>query len=289
MSVALLAASLSYPASAHDGVHNRFAGWFTFCDFDKRARVDPIVERGVEVSDHHHDFFGGSVNANSTEAQLRNGPTTCTFNSDDPATIRDSGDHSGYWTPSLKHKETLEWITPVGMHVYPRTAVGVSNHNVSSWAPGTEVVFRDNEQGSKYVGADIRWFCADVFPGQGNNGDKRQSPYFCGDPAYPHVAVEIITPGCMKAGTTRWPDDFGHFAYSDPQTGCPSTHPKAVPEMRLVVKYANKNGQQFRMGEPGKQLSQDFHFDFFAAWDPGKLSDLIQNCIHNSVVCGNSN
>ena len=57
--------------------------------------------------------------------------------------------------------------------------------------------------------------------------------------------------------------------------------------MRLVVKYGNKNGQNFRMGEPGKLVSEDMHFDFFAAWDPGALSYLIQNCIRDSVVCGN--
>src|SRR3954447_10006185 len=101
LSTALAASMFALPAIARNpapGPASTGKGWFhADCDFNRRAKDDPIVFfRGAGMA-HSHDFLGAAVKAESTNDSIRRGSTSC-VRTDTPS--HDS-DRSGYWFPTL--------------------------------------------------------------------------------------------------------------------------------------------------------------------------------------------
>jgi hypothetical protein len=101
------------------------------------------------------------------------------------------------------------------------------------------------------------------------------------------VDLSIQFPDCWDGTRLDSPDHQAHMTFSvhrgeGPRT-CPATHPKAVPSVQLHLRYPTRGG-------PAVQLASGFeysaHADFFNAWDPGGLADLVTNCLRASVGCG---
>jgi len=101
------------------------------------------------------------------------------------------------------------------------------------------------------------------------------------------VNLSIQFPNCWDGTRLDSPDHQAHMTFSvhrgeGPAT-CPASHPKAVPSVQLHLRYPTRGG-------PAVQLASGFeysaHADFFNAWDPGGLADLVTNCINAGVGCG---
>src|SRR5918996_2450402 len=62
------------------------------CGFSHRSNDDPIAFPGQPGRSHNHTYIGArNVNASTTPASIRGGPTTCP----------DDGDASAYWVPTV--------------------------------------------------------------------------------------------------------------------------------------------------------------------------------------------
>jgi hypothetical protein len=64
---------------------------------------------------------------------------------------------------------------------------------------------------------------------------------------------------------------------------CPASHPRAVPDVSLHLRYPTRGGPAVHLSSG---LEYTAHADFFNAWDPGGLADLVRTCLNASVGCG---
>ena len=101
------------------------------------------------------------------------------------------------------------------------------------------------------------------------------------------VNLSIAFPDCWDGTRLDSPDHQAHMTFSvhrgEGPAICPASHPKAVPAVQLHLRYPTRGG-------PAVQLASGFeytaHADFFNAWDPGGLQDLVTNCLNAGVGCG---
>jgi hypothetical protein len=63
---------------------------------------------------------------------------------------------------------------------------------------------------------------------------------------------------------------------------CPSTHPRPVPDTQLNLRYPTRAGPAVQLASG---LEYTAHADFFNAWDPGGLADLVRNCLNAAIHC----
>jgi hypothetical protein len=64
---------------------------------------------------------------------------------------------------------------------------------------------------------------------------------------------------------------------------CPSTHPVAVPQIVLNVRWAtggNLSGVAFSSGD-----ASTLHADAFVAWDTARLNELVTSCLNTGTKC----
>lgn len=101
------------------------------CKGGEVKQVDPIVNPNGGRSSHMHQFFAGKgiqpVGTPTTEADMRNGGTTCPLDADT----------AGYWTPTLVNSRTGAVVEPQQMNAYYRSPKGKF---VRAFPPGFEAV-----------------------------------------------------------------------------------------------------------------------------------------------------
>jgi len=89
-------------------------------------------------------------------------------------------------------------------------------------------------------------------------------------------------PDCWNGRTLDSPDHKRHMAYRVAGR-CPRTHPVALPELRVELRYPARGGPQFRVASgPGPSA----HSDFFNAWVPSAISHLVATCLRGEGRCG---
>ena len=101
------------------------------------------------------------------------------------------------------------------------------------------------------------------------------------------VNLSIGFPECWDGQRLDSPDHQAHMTFSVHQGEgpriCPATHPRAVPDVSLHLQYPTRGGPAVQLASG---LEYTAHADFFNAWDPGGLADLVTNCLNASVGCG---
>ena len=102
------------------------------------------------------------------------------------------------------------------------------------------------------------------------------------------VNVSIDFPECWDGQRLDSPDHQAHMTFSVHPRGegprvCPASHPVAVPAVQLHLRYPTRGGPAVQLASG---LEYTMHADFFNAWDPGGLADLVTNCIRANVGCG---
>ena len=101
------------------------------------------------------------------------------------------------------------------------------------------------------------------------------------------VDLSIQFPDCWDGARLDSPDHQAHMTFSvhrgEGPRICPSTHPRAVPAVQLHLRYPTRGGPAVQLAS-GREHT--VHADFFNAWDPGGLADLVTNCLNASVGCG---
>lgn len=272
---AALAASLALLAGADVALAKpQPNGQFSVrCQFSHRAADDPIVAPGNPGASHSHDFVGNrSTNAASTHASLLEGATNC----------RRQQDRSAYWAPTLyllgrelaPHHAQIYYLTagrdPASIQAFPAglmALAGVKGTRAARWscAPGALRRTRLPKRRSDRARRAQR--------------DPAKAPMCRRNE---HIKATISFGDCWNGKDLDSPDHHSHLAYSK-RRSCPETHPVAVPALRLNLHYPTRLGTLTRLSSGG---TETMHADFFNAWQPGALEDLVRRCLNAAVRCG---
>ena len=72
------------------------------------------------------------------------------------------------------------------------------------------------------------------------------------------------------------------MAHSTDQ-GCPGSHPVALPQLEFHVEYPAPDPDAEMHLASGDLVPP--HADFFNAWEPDKLANEVESCIHRDAYC----
>jgi hypothetical protein len=99
------------------------------------------------------------------------------------------------------------------------------------------------------------------------------------------ITLLIAFPNCWNGRDLDSPDHLSHLAYSMPdRSGCPSSHPVALPALRLLLRYPVGPTTGTITLASGSVFSA--HADFWNTWDLATLDRLVQTCLNEDRRCG---
>ncbi len=219
------------------------------CRRSHSSTDDPIVHPGHPGASHRHDFFGNvSTDAGSDAASLTGAPTTC----------NEAGDKAAYWLPTLQGRGweprmrayySAGPLAPAAIVAYPTGLQLIAGSPSSRGVPGVDVV---------------AFSCGRAVGEPGWNA----SPPACPGP----TAVRLSFPQCWDGVRLQAPGN----AVAPMGGRCPSTHPIALPLLRLVVSTAGRVSPMDVVTSAG--AANYLHADFLNAWDPSALDRLVAVC-----------
>ena len=233
--------------------------FISLCRFSHRAPDDPIVFPGRPGLSHDHTFFGATTtDAGSTPDTLRGERSTC-------ARVADT---AAYWAPTLvvddKPVEALDAAvyyrrtTVARVKPFPANLVMIGGDSMARSPQSTSVVF---------------WNCSiealNVSTGIPNCGDR-------------DLRLHVIFPECWDGQRLDSPDHKSHMAYAA-DGACPASHPVAVPQLVLNIRYPASGAGRVEVASMG-QFSG--HADFVNAWDEAELTRLVDYCLNALRPCG---
>jgi hypothetical protein len=254
-------------AAAGGGNQGKFSN---VCFYSHSAFDDPIVFPGKPGVSHQHDFIGNNTtNANTTLASLQAGTTNCDI----------AKDLASYWVPTMLKGAT--WMNGMEMggtpiHASSVTVYYLSNgkSNTKPYPLGLKEIAGNAHATSTTQEHNVYWGCSTTFP-------TLPSAPTCASGENLHVRVDFAD--CWDGKNLDSSDHVSHVAYSDGKGTCPSGFPVPIPELSLLVKYPTPGGSDITVAS-GPTYSM--HGDFFNAWDPATLANLVTTCLDAGVKCG---
>ncbi|MBC7957743.1 MAG: DUF1996 domain-containing protein [Cytophagales bacterium] len=237
------------------------------CDFSHMAFNDPLIYPGQGGRSHLHAFFGNTgVNANSTAESIANsGASTCHGG---------VANRSAYWIPALIDTRSGQPLVPTDPIWYYKSGYqGPRPEQLSSWPAGLRMIAGDAMKRDAQSTRTSNWNCTGV-----------SGPF----PTLPNCAVgqyvemRVFFPQCWDGRNLDSPDHKSHMAYGN-GTGCPATHPVAIPEITLNVRYLVRNANdplhwKLSSDMPNLPAGITAHADWVDGWVPSIKDTFVNNC-----------
>ncbi len=219
------------------------------CRRSHSSNDDPIVHRGDPGASHRHDFFGNeSTDAGSDAPSLAGASTTC----------NEAGDRAAYWLPTL---QGLGWAPRLRAYY---SAGPLAPSTIVAYPTGLQLI-AGSPSSPRPPGVDVVAFsCGRAVDEPGWNA----SPPACPGP----TTARLSFPQCWDGVRLQAPGN----AVAPVGGRCPSTHPVALPLLRLVVATAGRVSPAELVTSAGG--ANRLHADFLNAWDPAALERLITVC-----------
>jgi hypothetical protein len=251
-------------AVAAPSVVRRGGRFAVVCPLSHRAANDPVIYPGQPGASHLHNFFGNrTTNADSTGVSLVGKSSTC----------RNPGETAAYWSPSVS--DSVGVVEPFEMVAYYSNGT-VSPSSIESFPTGLEMLAGNPAATAPQDVIVAGWSCD---PTTILEPTTRQStPPTC--PAGRDLTAAVTFPQCWDGRNLRSLPGQAHVAR--PRSGdCPSTHPRAIPELTMTIRYRQPQGQvTLASGSP-----ITLHADVITAWVPGVLDARIASCIRAALNC----
>ena len=269
-----------YPTNEIAGASNDGTGNFrTSCQPVKMGFVDPIVTPGQVGAAHLHVFFGNTgVNESSTNDSLRaSGKSACRGG---------IVNRSSYWVSAMIDTRTNVAVMPEESVFYYKSAYnGIQPQNIVPFPPGLRMIAGNNKHTSPYQPYGV------------NTAGYRFKCHDAGGayPSMPNCAVgdaveqEIAFPQCWDGVNVDSPDHKSHMAYGT-GSGCPSSHPVALPEVSYHILYRVTEANQATHWRLSSDRDQDpagnsSHGDWMNGWDVSIMKTFVDNCINRGLDC----
>ncbi len=244
---------------------------------------DPIVAPARPGASHLHTFFGNSgVDAFSTAASVAgSGGSTCRGG---------TANRSAYWVPSMIDTTTGAPVAPAFLISYYKSGyLGVQPFEISAFPEGLRMI-------SGRAGATapdttpswrraVNWNCGFDSTGSGTEFTPGMQQCAAGH----FVRLTLAFPQCWDGRNLDSADHQRHMAWAD-GTGCPSTHPVAVPQVTMNVYWtvpAGGNGR-WRLSSDmynGGDAGWSGHADWWNGWDPAVEQIWIDRCVRAGIDC----
>jgi hypothetical protein len=235
------------PDAAGRAAQRIFPGgpYFTVvCGFSHRNNDDPIRFPNQPGRSHNHTYVGNrTVNAATTAASLRGGPTTCDLDQDS----------STYWVPTVY--EGAQPIHPLaGVVYYTKRVTGA----VQTPPVGLKMVAGNPTAHHAQSKEIASWSCGGV-----GGAPRFAAIRACGrDDA---LELEVVFQNCWNGRDLDSANHKRHVAYAKGGR-CPATHPVAMPTIMIVLLYPPITGRARTAA--GKWAT---HADFINGWDQEAL------------------
>lgn len=216
----------------------------TSCLVSHENFSDPIVFPGQPAASHLHRFYGNtSVNWGTTQETLLEGASKCEGG---------ASNRTGYWTPGMLDGGRIidgappGFLDPLQIY-YARGFEGVAEEVIQWFPEGLRMIAgADMAKGVSTFDnpKHVWWSC--LAP-----GDPRADANSLRGPTIPacqpggYLQLAITFPQCWDGVNLDSPDHRSHMAYgtgwrpdpSPPITGCPSSHPVALPEITEFARW----------------------------------------------------
>jgi Domain of unknown function (DUF1996) len=260
-----------------------FGSFRNVCKPSHYAKDDPLVFPGQAGKAHLHVFFGNTgTNAASTYDSLRaSGNGTCRGG---------IANRSAYWAPALLNNGRL--LQPIESNFYYKTAYqGLKPADMNDIPNGLRMIAGDAKAtpSSPQSQSIAWWTCHNHYTERGHTDGITDCRDFRNDPADALEQV-IAFPQCWNGRDVDSPDHKSHMAYGT-GSGCPSTHPVAIPEVSTLIEYKwteDMYVQNLRLASDaysGGAGGFSNHADYFEAWDPATRKLFIDGCDRASADC----
>lgn len=266
----------SLQPGASDGV----GAFRVVCNYTHMAFDDPIVYPGQKGTSHLHTFFGNTRTSGVTTSSTlaRSGNSSCHGG---------IANRSSYWIPSLLNAQNQP-VLPASAIMYYKTGYrGVVPASVKQIPVGLKMISGDTLSSSTQE--NIGWGCLETYIG--NYGYiPTASDHPCIKEGN-HIGLTIHFPQCWDGKNLDSLNHKSHMAYATPGQGCPSSHPVALPEIAINVRYRIPAS-----GTVGWRLSSDsysrslpggysLHGDFMNGWRPDIAAKWVKNCNNTALDC----
>lgn len=238
---------------------------------------DSIVFPAQSGRAHLHTYFGNTAsNALSTaQSLLTSGDSTC----------GGTANRSSYWVPSVINGSSQP-VVPIWNMVYYKSGYqGVAPAQISSSLPNGLKIIVGSASATSAQSTPVRWTCAN----SGGAYLPEQSSIPSCQPG-DTLKIDIQFPQCWDGINLDSPDHKSHMAYGNWGSGCPASHPVALPAISYNIDYPVGAA-----GTTGWRLSSDsysggpgglsLHGDLITAWDPGVSSQWLNNCTRANADC----
>lgn len=252
------------------------------CFYSHMSFNDPLVFPGQPGKSHLHDFVGNTgVDANSTAVSIAtSGNSTCAG-----GTL----DRSAMWFPALIDTTDGTPIANDGFLVYYKTGFGGVKPADVRAVPAGLAMLAGSAAGTPDAPSGMRFAC--VGPGTGVGWQASIPGKGC--QVGQSLLMEISFPQCWSGQQLDSPDHRSHL-HEATGSGCPATHPVALPAISYEVYWSITAANVGRM--PKWRLSSDnydptkpggfsAHGDYIGGWDPATMAKIIANCDNPSVDC----
>lgn len=264
--------SFTYPSYV---THYEFQ---TDCTVFKDAKDDAVVyPRQEGHSAHTHAFMGSkSVNSFSTFDSLSDAKSSC----------ETPQDHSGYWFPALESGKDNKIINPVGPQtIYYKS--GIYDYKAVQPFPkglrfevGNPMATQAQFEQSR--GTVEGWEC-------GNSFYNFKFPSSC--PAGSELDVRYQAPSCWDGVHLDVRNHESNMAYpihnAQGRAVCPPGYPVAVPMLEFKMAFPVSGDLAAMDLHLASGPASTWHYDFFDAWNPTVLADLVKHCINQGLQCNN--
>jgi hypothetical protein len=246
-------------------------GWNWACEpVGSAVAVDPIASFGVEPTAHLHQPFCTSMESTLTLSELRAQPNNAKWaaNPDNPTNAKNLD-----WIPAPVFLNNRDAFVPVPhVNYYFRKAPNVPVSAVVPPPRGLKVIVGSPDASGAQ--AHIGWRC-------GLTSDSFFSPTQpdCGNK---NLKLVVVFPSCSN-GEANSADHKSHLRWPG-ETGCPDSHPIAIPQMRLEWSLDTNGERVAFLDRSGKRIAP--HADFFNGTPSAVWEDVIERCLDNPRSVG---
>jgi len=253
--------------SPSDPDYPQHVDFVTVCQVVKTAAEDPIVFPGTVGRSHDHVFSGNtSINPNSTAEELVRQGTNC----------GNSGDTASYWMPDLLVDGKP--VKPYQHRAYYRA--GTRDTSKLKTIPFGLKVVAGNAMATSAQSAGVAGFQCRI-EGEGATVRKQSLPPNCGSEAL--LEASVVFPNCWDGKNLDAADHRSHMSYAKDFV-CDAAHPVQIPQLTLAARFpkgmTNGTITLVSMNSP-----LTLHADFFNAWKPAAMAELMEHCIYANRFC----
>ena len=257
----------------------------TTCGLAKYDFIDPIVYPGQANASHLHVFFGNTaVDPSSTpETLAASGGSTC-----QGGTLN----RTAYWMPAVVDLGSGAAVTPDEAVIYYKTGYNMSVADIRPFPAGLRMIAGNKNATSQAEQPyGVVWGCRDR-----NVPNTGSIPTSC--PEGDAVRLSIVFPQCWDGVNLDSPDHRSHMAFptyrNEPQrSGCPATHPIALPEITEHFDFPVLDAgavARWRLSSDMYDTSRaagfSVHADWMNGWDPATMRDIVVECLNRARDCG---